>query len=68
METGKMFLDSNENFLDILSRYQIVSPQICIRDISLIFQGAKSKRETKLEKLIIIIQEGDSHRPAIARH
>ena len=26
METGKMFLDSNEKFLDILSRYQIVFP------------------------------------------
>ena len=51
METGKMFLDSNENFLDILSRYQIVFPlNLYTRHIFNI-QGCEIQKGNQIRKI-----------------
>ena len=51
METGKMFLDSNENFLDILSRYQIVFPSNLYTRHIFNIQGWEIQKGNQIRKI-----------------
>ena len=51
METDKMFLDNNEDFLDILSRYQIVFPSNLYTRHIFNIQGCEIQKGNQIRKI-----------------